>query len=52
MNQIKIEHQPNTERLQELGVTEWPIWSKEKSTFPWSMKLSWPAKAWQSSRRS
>ena len=33
---IKIEHQPNQERLQELGVESWSIWSKEVSEFPWT----------------
>jgi uncharacterized cupin superfamily protein len=33
MSQITIEHNPSEERLQELGVAEWPIWEKEISTF-------------------
>ncbi|HAC62683.1 MAG TPA: cupin [Cyanothece sp. UBA12306] len=33
---IKIEHQPSQERLQELGVFSWPIWTKEASEFPWT----------------
>ena len=33
---IKIEHQPSRERLQELGVSSWPIWTKEVSEFPWT----------------
>lgn len=33
---IKIEHQPNEARLQELGVKNWSIWSKEASEFPWT----------------
>ena len=33
---IKIEHQPNQERLKELGVEDWSIWSKEVSEFPWT----------------
>ena len=33
---IKIEHQPNQERLKELGVESWSIWSKEVSEFPWT----------------
>jgi uncharacterized cupin superfamily protein len=36
MSQIKIERHPSAEYLQKLGVTDWAIWSKEKSTFPWS----------------
>ena len=34
MSQITIEHNPSQERLQELGVADWPIWEKEISTFP------------------
>ena len=33
MSQISIEHNPSTERLEELGVSNWPIWEKEVSTF-------------------
>ncbi|MBW4453954.1 MAG: cupin domain-containing protein [Nostoc indistinguendum CM1-VF10] len=33
---IKIEHQPQQERLNELGVFKWEIWKKEVSKFPWS----------------
>lgn len=36
MNTIEIEHNPPAERLEELGVFAWPIWTKEVSTFPWS----------------
>ena len=32
---IRIEHQPNSTKLQELGVSDWGIWTKEVSTFPW-----------------
>ncbi|KYC42828.1 cupin [Scytonema hofmannii PCC 7110] len=34
--EIKIEHQPSQERLQELDVFQWSIWTKEVSTFPWT----------------
>jgi uncharacterized cupin superfamily protein len=34
--EIKVEHQPMGDRLQELGVFQWPIWTKEVSEFPWS----------------
>ena len=34
MSQITIEHNPSEERLQELGVADWPIWEKEISKFP------------------
>ncbi|MDJ0733295.1 MAG: cupin domain-containing protein [Nostocaceae cyanobacterium] len=33
---IKIEHQPTSERLNELGVFKWGIWQKEASKFPWT----------------
>ncbi len=35
MDTIRIEHHPSAEHLAELGVTEWPIWEKEVSAFPW-----------------
>ncbi|BAU14528.1 hypothetical protein LEP3755_50760 [Leptolyngbya sp. NIES-3755] len=31
---IIVEHQPNQERLKQLGVEHWAIWMKEPSTFP------------------
>lgn len=34
--EIKIESQPTTERLQELSVFNWSIWTKEVSEFPWT----------------
>jgi uncharacterized cupin superfamily protein len=34
MSLITIEHNPSEERLQELGVAQWPIWEKEVSKFP------------------
>ena len=33
--EIKIERNPSEDQLQELGVRNWPIWSKEVSEFPW-----------------
>jgi len=36
MSEITIERAPSDERLKELGVSDWPIWSKEASEFPWS----------------
>ena len=36
MSEIKIEQNPNPERLEEIGVSSWGIWSKEVSEFPWS----------------
>lgn len=35
MSEIKVEHNPSEDRLTELGVRDWPIWTKEVSTFPW-----------------
>ena len=35
MSQIKVERNPSDNRLEQLGVTSWPIWSKEISEFPW-----------------
>jgi uncharacterized cupin superfamily protein len=35
MDKIKIENNPTPERLKELGVSSWPIWTKEASEFPW-----------------
>jgi uncharacterized cupin superfamily protein len=35
MSQIKVENGPSRERLKELGVFDWPIWTKEVSEFPW-----------------
>lgn len=32
---IQIEHEPTESRLNELGVREWPIWTKEASRFHW-----------------
>jgi uncharacterized cupin superfamily protein len=36
MSDIQIEHNPADETLRELGVTAWPVWTKEVSEFPWS----------------
>ena len=35
MNDISIEKHPTEEKLRELGVRDWPIWTKEVSEFPW-----------------
>jgi hypothetical protein len=37
---IQIESQPSKERLLALGVSEWPIWTKEPSEFPWTYQES------------
>jgi uncharacterized protein len=34
--EIKIERQPSQERLNQLGVFKWSIWTKEISEFPWT----------------
>jgi uncharacterized cupin superfamily protein len=36
MNSIEIERNPSEEKLTELGVRNWPIWSADVSEFPWS----------------
>ena len=36
MNEIKIERNPDQQRLDELGVSSWGIWTKEESEFPWT----------------
>ncbi len=40
MAEIKVERNPSRERLEELGVFDWPIWEKEESEFPWSYDVS------------
>ena len=35
MNKIKVESNPDQQRLDELGVNDWSIWTKEVSEFPW-----------------
>jgi uncharacterized protein len=34
--EITVEHQPSPEKLNELGVSNWSIWTKEASEFPWT----------------
>lgn len=36
MGKIKIEKNVTEEKLEEMGVRSWPIWTKEVSEFPWS----------------
>lgn len=36
MPEIGLKRRPDAAFLQELGVFQWPVWSKEVSTFPWS----------------
>jgi len=33
---ILVESQPSRDRLSELGVFDWPIWTQAASTFPWA----------------
>jgi len=35
MSQIKVEHEPSEDLLDDLGIWNWPIWTKEVSEFPW-----------------
>lgn len=35
MSNIVVEHNPDQARLDTLGVSKWPTWSKEISVFPW-----------------
>lgn len=36
MSEIIIEHKPDQQRLQQLHVASWSIWTKEISEFPWT----------------
>lgn len=36
MKGIEVENNPSEERLAELGVRSWSIWTKEVSEFPWT----------------
>ena len=35
MSKICVDTNPDAERLRELNVESWPIWTKEASEFPW-----------------
>jgi len=35
MAEIRVEHEPDAQRLQSLETLTWPIWTKEPSEFPW-----------------
>lgn len=35
MSNIVVEHNPDQARLDTLGISKWPTWSKEVSVFPW-----------------
>jgi hypothetical protein len=36
MGKIKVERNPGEAKLKELGVSDWSIWTKEVSEFPWT----------------
>ncbi|MDY6781662.1 MAG: cupin domain-containing protein [Cyanobacteriota bacterium] len=36
LSEITLERQPSQDRLEQLGISSWPIWSKEISEFPWT----------------
>ena len=36
MQGIRVENNPTRQRLEQLGVFEWGIWSKEISVLPWT----------------
>jgi len=36
VDEILREHNPSPMKLEVLGVYDWPVWRKEKSTFPWT----------------
>jgi uncharacterized cupin superfamily protein len=40
MSKIEVERGPSEEALEKQGVFDWPIWTKEVSTFPWSYDSS------------
>jgi len=35
MNEILIEKKPTEQRLKDLGVSQWDVWSKGITSFPW-----------------
>jgi len=40
MHEILWERDPSPEKLEQLGVYDWPIWEKQASTFPWTYDSS------------
>ncbi len=36
MSEIKIERSLSEEKLKSLGLSSWPVWTKEISEFPWT----------------
>ncbi len=35
MSSIKVEKNPDQQRLQQMQIASWPVWTKEVSDFPW-----------------
>lgn len=35
MDKILVERNPSPAKLEVIGVYDWPVWTKEVSTFPW-----------------
>lgn len=35
MSGIRVEHEPGEDALREMGVFDWPVWTREVSEFPW-----------------
>jgi len=40
MSNIKVDHKPDKKKLDDLGVFQWGIWTKEASEFPWTYDMS------------
>ena len=40
MSSIHVDREPSADALQARGVFDWPIWTKEASTFPWTYDAS------------
>jgi uncharacterized cupin superfamily protein len=38
--EIKVVHNPAQSELDKLGVSNWPIWEKEVSEFPWTYSMT------------
>ncbi len=36
MSTIKLERNPDREKLEKMGVFDWPIWEHDVATFPWA----------------
>jgi uncharacterized cupin superfamily protein len=40
MTRINVEREPAEDALKQRGVFDWPIWTKEVSSFPWTYDAS------------